>query len=256
MKINNKGYASTIIMFSILTLFLISMLMLVKTMNNSSSLNKKITEKVVDNINYDTSESVSDKLKELDTKYTNLENQLSDTKKEIINEIYPVGSIYMSTEDDTVEKVQTKFGGKWEKYAQGRTLIGEGTGTDSNGLVQTFKANDSGGSMSKSGNYTPSGSISNYSGKSGDTALSIEQTPAGLARVTYNSSNNWSLGVWASYGNGYTVTMKDQAGYGSYGSGHNHTRNHSHTFTGTKSSISVAGLDPYVVTYMYRKISD
>ena len=45
MKINNKGYASTIIMFSILTLFLISMLMLVKTMNNSSSLNKKITEK-------------------------------------------------------------------------------------------------------------------------------------------------------------------------------------------------------------------
>ena len=256
MKINNKGYASTIIMFSILTLFLISMLMLVKTMNNSSSLNKKITEKVVDNINYDTSESVSDKLKELDTKYTNLENQLSDTKKEIINEIYPVGSIYMSTEDDTVEKVQTKFGGKWEKYAQGRTLIGEGTGTDSNGLVQTFKANDSGGSMSKSGNYTPSGSISNYSGKSGDTALSIEQTPAGLARVTYNSSNNWSLGVWASYGNGYTVTMKDQAGYGSYGSGHNHTINHSHTFTGTKSSISVAGLDPYVVTYMYRKISD
>ena len=45
MKINNKGYASTIIMFSILTLFLISMLMLVKTMNNSSALNKKITEK-------------------------------------------------------------------------------------------------------------------------------------------------------------------------------------------------------------------
>lgn len=50
--------------------------------------------------------------------------------------------------------------------------------------------------------------------------------------------------------------MKDQAGYGSYGSGHNHTINHSHTFTGTKSSISVAGLDPYVVTYMYRKISN
>ena len=55
MKINNKGYASTIIMFSILTLFLISMLMLVKTMNNSSTLNKKITEKVVDNIDYDSS---------------------------------------------------------------------------------------------------------------------------------------------------------------------------------------------------------
>ena len=249
MKINNKGYASTIIMFSILTLFLISVLMLVKTMNNSSTLNKKITDKIVDNIDYDASGSVQDRL-------SVLENKVSNLKSEVINEIYPVGSIYMSTEDDTIEKVQTKFGGTWEKYAQGRTLIGEGTSTDSNGLVQTFKANDSGGSMSKSGNYTPSGSISNYNGKSGDTALSIEQTPAGLARITYNSSNNWSLGVWASYGNGYTVTMKDQAGYGSYGSGHNHTINHSHTFTGTKSSISVAGLDPYVVTYMYRKISN
>ena len=37
-----------------------------------------------------------------------------------------------------MEKVQSKFGGIWEKYSQGRTIIGEGTGTDSNGLVQTF----------------------------------------------------------------------------------------------------------------------
>ena len=74
MKINNKGYASTIIMFSILTLFLISMLMLVKTMNNSSSLNKKITEKVVDNIDYDSSGSVQDRL-------SILENQLKCNPK-------------------------------------------------------------------------------------------------------------------------------------------------------------------------------
>ena len=53
MKINNKGYTSTIIMFSILTIFLISMLMLVKIMNNSSSLNKNIIERIVDNVDYD-----------------------------------------------------------------------------------------------------------------------------------------------------------------------------------------------------------
>ena len=39
---NNKGYASTIIMFSVLALFLVSMLMLIQTMNNSKSLNKNI----------------------------------------------------------------------------------------------------------------------------------------------------------------------------------------------------------------------
>ena len=145
MKINNKGYASTIIMFSILTIFLISMLMLVKTMNNSSTLNKKITEKVVDNINYDSSGTVQGRLNELEIKYTNLYNQLSNTEKNIIDKIYPVGSIYMSTEDDTIEKVQDKFGGTWEKYSQGRTLIGEGTGTDSNGTVQTFTNGSTGG---------------------------------------------------------------------------------------------------------------
>ena len=98
MKINNKGYASTIIMFSILTLFLISMLMLVKTMNNSSSLNKKITEKVVDNIDYDASGSVQDRLSELENKLNNMETSLLD-------KMYPVGSIYISTTDNTIEQV-------------------------------------------------------------------------------------------------------------------------------------------------------
>ena len=243
----NKGFASSLIIFSLLTLFLITLFMLMNTLSNTSSLNNNVKKNIINELNYDESNSTS-----IENRLSALENKISTLE----DKIYPVGSIYMSLTDETIESVTEKFGGTWEKYAQGRTLIGEGTSTDSNGLVQTFKANDSGGSMSKSGNYTPSGSISNYNGKSGDTALSIEQTPAGLARITYNSSNNWSLGVWASYGNGYTVTMKDQAGYGSYGSGHNHTINHSHTFTGTKSSISVAGLDPYVVTYMYRKISN
>ena len=90
-------------MFSILTLFLISMLMLVKTMNNSSSLNKKITEKVVDNINYDASGTVQDQILELKTTITSMQNQIDNIKREVINEIYPVGSIYMSTEDDTIE---------------------------------------------------------------------------------------------------------------------------------------------------------
>ena len=82
MKINNKGYASTIIMFSILTLFLISMLMLVKTMNNSSSLNKKITEKVVDNINYDASGTVQDQIAELNTTITSMQNEITSLKED------------------------------------------------------------------------------------------------------------------------------------------------------------------------------
>ena len=82
MKINNKGYASTIIMFSILTIFLISMLMLVKTMSNSSALNKKITEKVVDNINYDASGTVQDQIAELNTTITSMQNEITSLKED------------------------------------------------------------------------------------------------------------------------------------------------------------------------------
>ena len=82
MKINNKGYASTIIMFSILTLFLISMLMLVKTMSNSSTLNKKITEKVVDNIDYGAAGTVQDQIYDLSKSLKELEQKVSDLNEQ------------------------------------------------------------------------------------------------------------------------------------------------------------------------------
>lgn len=64
----------------------------------------------------------------------------------MMEQVYPVGSIYISTSITSAKSVATTLGvGTWEKYAQGRTLIGEGTGTDSNGLVQTFKNSDVGG---------------------------------------------------------------------------------------------------------------
>ena len=59
--------------------------------------------------------------------------------------IYPVGSIYLSVTDDTVAKVQARFGGTWESFGQGRTLIGVGTGTDSNSTSKTFSINETSG---------------------------------------------------------------------------------------------------------------
>ena len=38
--------------------------------------------------------------------------------------IYPVGSIYITTTDDTVAKVQARYGGTWEEYADSRVLVG------------------------------------------------------------------------------------------------------------------------------------
>ena len=121
MKMNNKGYASTIIMFSVLVLFLVSMLMLIQTMNNSKSLNKNITDKVTNSIDYSAGGS-------LQTEIDLLKQQMSN----LVDKMYPVGSIYMTTTYSEASQVHDAIGGEWEKYAQGRTIIGDGTGTDSN----------------------------------------------------------------------------------------------------------------------------
>ena len=265
MKINNKGYASTIIMFSILTLFLISMLMLVKTMSNSSSLNKKITEKLVDNIDYDSSGTVQDKLKDLENKLNNMENSMLD-------KIYPVGSIYMSTTYSTIEEVENAIGGEWEKYAQGRTIIGEGTGTDSNGLVQTF----SNGSMD--GKYTHKLTIAempkhnhsySYSiadNVTGNTILNESNLPQRTLFQLQAKNNAATSGISWGYVNADPGSWYVSSNYDFYhagvlssigGQGHNH----SITSSNRSSSTEISGSDdsfniqnPYIVTYMYKRI--
>lgn len=55
---------------------------------------------------------------------------------------YPVGSVYISISSNF--NPNTSFGGTWEQFGQGRTLIGEGTGND--GITSmTFTANSTGG---------------------------------------------------------------------------------------------------------------
>ena len=239
MKINNKGYASTIIMFSILTLFLISMLMLVKTMNNSSSLNKKITEKVVDNIDYDASGTVQDQILELKTTITSMQNQIDNIKREVINEIYPVGSIYMSTEDDTIEKVQSKFGGIWEKYSQGRTIIGEGTGTDSNGLVQTFTNGSMGGEYTHTLNISEMPSHTHTQNPHFHrVGFDNGKSRIGLSSGGTDSDISMYIGSYTYGGRIYTMITDAVTA----------TNNN----TGGNSSHN--NVEPYTVTYMYERI--
>lgn len=55
---------------------------------------------------------------------------------------YPVGSVYISISSNF--NPNTSFGGTWERFGQGRTLVGEGTGND--GVTsKTFTANSTGG---------------------------------------------------------------------------------------------------------------
>jgi len=84
---------------------------------------------------------------------TGLENSINEAKTELKNgitmaktqtklETFPVGSIFVST---TPTNPSSYIGGTWESYGQGRTLIGAGTGTDSNNTSQLFKVGATGG---------------------------------------------------------------------------------------------------------------
>lgn len=294
MKINNKGYASTIIMFSILVLFLVSMLMLIQTMNNSKSLNKNITDKVTDNIDYSASGS-------LRTEIDLLKQQMSN----LVDKMYPVGSIYMTTTYSEASQVHDAIGGEWEKYAQGRTIIGEGTGTDSNGLVKTFENNVTDGeyahTLSSSEIASHTHSIPSLSGTTGSIGSgyslhhtcetrttnsggshshrSIANTSYGITiykkdlnvyRGRVSSPSSGSLYTWIS-------PVYDSIGYyegdTSTSGAHTHTypdcyldslsgvQSHSHTFSTGISTTGSTGentahnnMEPYIVTYIYKRI--
>ena len=85
----------------------------------------------------------------IDGTCTKFNTQLTNLKGNIVDTMWPVGSIYTSETDSTATAVQDRFKafGKdttWVAYGAGKVLVGSGTGTDSNGKTQAFSvANNS-----------------------------------------------------------------------------------------------------------------
>ena len=133
---NKKGFATSTIVFALLSVFLISISILLVTITNTNRTKNALNEKVVSNIEYGNSSinDIEQRLEELEKNTLKLDN------------VYPVGSVYISTTDDTIEKVQNKLGGKWKKYAEGTSLISAGTYTDKNGNISTYTSGTTGGS--------------------------------------------------------------------------------------------------------------
>lgn len=79
--------------------------------------------------------------KETNTKFTTTKEELTELINTTFDSIYPIGSVYISLTDTNPG---TYLKGTWEQFAQGRTLVGVGEGSDGTN-TQTFAVNDTGG---------------------------------------------------------------------------------------------------------------
>ena len=172
-------------------------------------------------------QELTDKVAELERLLAQKADKDEIVTKPSVDDIYPVGSVYISFNNTNPS---TLFGGTWEKL-ENKFLYGA-----------TTESGIEGGQASVS--YTPSGTV-------GGTALTIAQMPAHEHPIANNYSGGTNHGgdprhVLTLYG--YLTTYYLVTGYGG-GVGGNQP--HSHSFAGTPSTIST--IPPYVTVYMWKR---
>ena len=159
-------------------------------------------------------------------------NSISLTNDTIINyndifdKIYPVGSICISVNNINPSTI---FTGTWERFAQGRTLVGVNESeTEFNSVLKT------GGSKYLQ-SHTHS-ATSNYTGAHQHTGNTLE-----VAMKTSNNSRDCVRNINSTYDNA-GVTITNSAG------------GHSHTITiSAAGSGSSGNLQPYITCYIWKR---
>ena len=215
--------------------------------------------------------------------------KFSNDLQSFLLKVYPVGSIYISYDSTNPG---TLFGGTWEAFGKGQTLVGIDTNSTE------FKTLGQAGG-SKTISYTPSGSI-------GSTGLTINQIPSHTHSISHThttpqtttttmsltaqsaGNHNHVLAFGAISGNsrGFS-TWGDTYGYDStgatatgYGGAHTHsvtgsvtvpvmttnsiststsgaagkgTTSDGHTHSFTGSAATLNNLQPYITVYMWKR---
>lgn len=150
---------------------------------------------------------------------------------QIVDLIYPVGSIFMSVNNTNPSTYLT--GTTWSEWGSGRVPVGVDTNDTNFDTVE-----ETGGAMSDS--ITPSGTIDG-------TSLSSNQ----LASHNHTTKYNYPY-----IGNGSSYGHRDNGSYvfSNVGNAINNTgggQTHTHTFTGSAQDVST--LQPYITCYMWKR---
>lgn len=154
---------------------------------------------------------------------------IQESMKEMVQqaklEIYPVGSIYIST---TSTNPGDYLGGKWESYAQGRTLVGTGTSD------RTFTAGQTGGESAHT--------------------LSIAEMPSHNHGYYMDVHKERVTGMGNSINPSITPENSISPGWGPTSAFTIGERNGTFNITYTGGSGAHNNLQPYIVTYIWKRI--
>lgn len=187
----------------------------------------------------------------------NLKVKIKDLiKAEMLNQSYPVGSIYMTCTLATAAQVGAALGGTWQAWGAGKVPIGvDPLDTDFNTAERT------GGSKTHAHSNPSTGAAT---GNTGATTLTTAQIPAHTHGTSLRFRNAWTAtgtgsGNWLStgaYDYGSNTQYCDIGGMvvqSSVGGGGSHTHSlnsHTHTMSSTSSTST---LPSYVTCYMYKR---
>lgn len=214
--------------------------------------------KTVVNAICDATDSNTTNISNANTKITNLENKT--TVKAIIDVVYPVGSIYISKE--SVNPGTLWPGTSWTREAEGRCIIGVGTGYPTAGATGGSSTVTLATTQIPSHAHTTPNHTHTWSGTTsgaGEHSHSFYYPQSNVFGFSMHTSENGNgvLGK-ANYGGFYANVKECYASINGVG-------NHTHTYSGTTSSNnggntgSTGGggshnnMQPYIVMYIWRR---
>ena len=198
----------------------------------------------------------------IDGTCTKFSNQLTNLKKDVINEMYPKGSIYITTELTTKKAVEEKFSGTWESYGAGKTLVGidtSDTSFNTVGKTSGSKLNSTTLTVANLPSHSHEYSKSNSTTES--HTLTVNEIPSHSHTTGISGTQSFDPST-AIYGSGKTAVVSFSQALGvntaATGGGQGHTHNikfvsTSTTKVGSGTAFTTSTLQPYIVVYMWRR---
>ncbi len=160
-------------------------------------------------------------------------------RSELLDLVYPIGAIYLSVNSTSPA---TLFGGVWEVYGSGRTIVGQGTSD------MTYNAGDTGGESKHTltSSEMPTHNHSCLSAGEGGASFFFMagKSGANLSTTGVLSSSTSNIDEDAASGGSTQTLNKIDLKIAS----------HNHSIESRGSGLSHNNMPPYIVCYMWKRI--